>query len=137
MLVKTITYEDYNGTTRTEEFRFNLLKSELTRLELGTTGGMQAALKKMIDAQDNEEIMKTFEKLILMSYGVKSVDGKRFEKSEEISKAFAQTPAYDQLFMELITDEAKAAAFINGIMPADIQKELAKEENKNLLTMNS
>lgn len=136
MITRTITYEDYNGTTRTEEFRFGLLKSELAKLELKTTGGMQAHLQRMIDAQDNEEIMKTFEKLILMSYGEKSVDGKRFVKNEEIAEAFSQTPAYDQLFMELITDEKKAAEFISGIMPADIQKELQKE---NLLTqtMNS
>ena len=37
-------------------------------------------------------------------------------KSEEISRDFMETEAYDQLFMELITDPKKAAAFVNGVI---------------------
>ena len=117
MLKKTITYTDYNGVERTEDFYFNLTKAELMEMEIGTTGGMADMSKRIIDAKDAPAIIKIFKELVLKAYGEKSADGKRFVKSEEISNGFAQTEAYSQLFMELATDADAAAAFVNGIIP--------------------
>ena len=117
MLEKTITYTDYNGVERTEDFYFNLTKAELMEMEIGTTGGMADMIKRIIDAKDAPAIIKIFKELVLKAYGEKSADGKRFVKSEEISNGFAQTEAYSQLFMELATDADAAAAFVNGIIP--------------------
>ena len=127
MLKKTITYTDYNGNSRTEDFYFNLTKTELMKMEMGTNGGLSEMVKSIIAAQDQAALIQIFEDLILKAYGVKSLDGKRFEKSTQISEAFAQTEAYDQLFMELATDADAAAQFINGIVPAEMAKELPKE----------
>ena len=120
MLKKTITYTDYNGIERTEDFYFNISKSELTKLEVTTPGGYSGMIKKIVDAQDGAQIMKIFNELITMAYGVKSDDGKRFRKSIELSEEFTQTEAYDQLFMELATDAEKAAAFVSGVLPSDL-----------------
>ena len=117
MLKKTITYTDYNGVERTEDFYFNLTKAELMEMEIGTTGGMADMIKRIVDAKDAPVIIKIFKELVLKAYGEKSADGKRFVKSEEISNGFAQTEAYSQLFMELATDADAAAAFVNGIIP--------------------
>lgn len=117
MIKKTITYTDYNGVERTEDFYFNLTKAELMEMEIGTTGGMADMIKRIIDAKDAPAIIKIFKELVLKAYGEKSADGKRFVKSEEISNGFAQTEAYSQLFMELATDADAAAAFVNGIIP--------------------
>lgn len=117
MLKKTITYTDYDGNTRTEDFYFNLNKAEIAEMELSTNGGMEKMLTQIVNSQDGKRIMEVFKGIILKAYGVKTADGKRFEKSEEISKAFEQTEAYSELFMELVTDAEKAAAFINGIVP--------------------
>lgn len=127
MLKKTIKYTDYFGTERTEELRFNLTEAELTMMQLSQTGGMQAYLEKIIQAQDAPAIMENFRQIIRKSYGVISDDGRRFIKSEELSTEFEQTEAYSQLFMELCTDPEKASEFINGIMPP---KALAKLEEK-------
>ena len=127
MLKKTITYTDYNGNSRTEDFYFNLTKTELMKMEMGTNGGLSEMAKSIIAAQDQAALIQIFEDLILKAYGVKSLDGKRFEKSSQLSEAFAQTEAYDQLFMELATDADAAAQFINGIVPAEMAKELPKE----------
>lgn len=121
MLKKTITYNDYNGTERTEDFYFNLTKAEIMEMEMGTTGGLAEMINKIVAAQDAPSIIKVFKDLVLKSYGEKSADGKRFIKSEEIATAFSQTEAYSQLFMELATDADAAAVFVNGIMPADIK----------------
>ena len=117
MLKKTITYTDYNGSERTEDFYFNLTKAEVVEMEMSTTGGLAEMIKKIVAAQDAPSIIAIFNKLILKAYGEKSPDGKRFIKSDEISNAFSQTEAYSQLFMELATDADKAAEFVNGITP--------------------
>ena len=118
MLKKTITYTDYNGITRTEDFYFNLTKAEIMEMQLSTNGGLDVMIKKIIDSQDAPSIIKIFKELILKAYGEKSDDGKRFVKSKEISVVFAQTEAYSQLFMELATDTDAASKFVNGIVPA-------------------
>ena len=118
MLKKTITYKDYNGVERTEDFMFNLTKEEILEMQLTKDGGMDAAIKKIVDAKDAPEIMRVFKDLILKSYGIVSDDGRRFIKSKEISDSFAQTEAFSMLFMELATDTDAASAFVNGIVPA-------------------
>ena len=118
MLKKTITYTDYNGTERTEDFYFNLSKAEIMDMEMGIEGGLVEMINKIVAAKDAPAIIKVFKNLILKAYGEKSADGKRFIKSEELSTAFSQTEAYSDLYMELSTDDVKAAEFVNGIVPA-------------------
>lgn len=116
MFKERITYVDYDGQTRTEDFRFNLTKSELMEMEFDTEGGLEKAISRMVDGLDTRRIGKLFKDIILKAYGEKSLDGKRFVKSEEISKAFSETEAYNQLYMKLLTDEKFANAFINGLV---------------------
>lgn len=125
MLKKTITYNDYNGAERTEDFYFNLSKAEVMEMELSTTGGLAEMITKIVAAQDAPAIIKVFKDLVLKAYGEKSADGKRFIKSEELATAFSQTEAYSILFMELATDADAASKFVNGIIPADMAKQVA------------
>lgn len=133
MLKKAITYTDYNGNERTEDFYFNLTKAELMEMELGTSGGMAEAIQRIVSAQDAPAIIKIFKDIVLKAYGVKSPDGKKFLKKDAngrpLSEEFEQTEAYSVLFMELATDADMAAKFINGIMPADIVKQAALPVN--------
>ena len=122
MLKKTITYTDYNGIDRTEDFYFNLSKAELMEMELSTAGGLAEMIQKIVASQDAPAIIKIFKELVLKAYGEKSPDGKRFIKSDEIATNFSQTEAYSQLFMELATDADAASNFINGIVPAVEQR---------------
>lgn len=137
MLSKTITYTDYNGVERTETFYFNLSESELTRWAMSVEGGLHARLQRIIDAKDNVAVMKEFDNIIAKSYGVKSDDGRRFEKSKKITEEFMQTPAYDQLYMDLITGGTDVmSAFINGIVPMDLVKEADAEHKAALSVVN-
>jgi len=124
MLKKKITYEDYDGNTRTEDFYFNLNKAELTEMEMSHNGGLVKTIESIIAAEDTKRVIEIFKDLILKAYGEKSVDGKRFKKSQEISDSFAQTEAYSVLFMELATNADSAAAFVNGITPTIAQPKL-------------
>lgn len=137
MLKKTITYTDYNGVERREDFWFNLSKAELMEMELGVTGGLAEYMRRIVSAQDQPSLIKIFKDIILNSYGEKSADGKRFVKIDEhgipLSLGFSQTEAYSILFMELSTDDEAAAAFINGIVPADVSKEIENIDPATLL----
>ena len=117
MLKKTITYTDYNGLERTEDFFFNLNQAELMEMELSTSGGLAEMIEKIVAAKDAPAIIKVFKDLVLKAYGEKSADGKRFIKNQEIRDAFEQTEAYSTLFMELATDSDAASDFVNGITP--------------------
>lgn len=124
MIKKTMTYTDFNGTERTEDFYFNLTKAEVMEMEMSTKGGLAEMIQRIIAAQDQPAIIKIFKDLIIRSYGVKSPDGKRFIKNDEVVDEFVQTTAFSDLFMELATDADKAAEFINGVVPADMAKQI-------------
>ena len=117
MLKKTITYTDYDGNQRTEDFYFNLNKAELTEMELSNSGGLTKMIEKVVAEQDSKKLAEIFKDLLLNAYGEKSLDGKRFVKTQELRDAFTQTEAFSELYMSLVTDANAAAAFVNGITP--------------------
>lgn len=117
MLKKTITYTDFNGDSRTEDFYFNLSKAELINLDLEMPGGLDAYAKKIIRDGNRSEIVKLFKRIILGSYGEKDDTGRRFIKTKEMTDAFEQTNAFSELYMELLSDENNMVAFVNGVIP--------------------
>lgn len=121
MLKKTITYIDYNGVERIEDFYFNLSKAEIMELELENYGGLSETIKRLTREDDVKNIYKIFKEIVLKSYGEKSVDGRRFVKIDEnghkLSDKFAQTEAFSDLITELSTNADKASDFINNIVP--------------------
>jgi hypothetical protein len=130
MLTKKITYTDYNGVQRTEEFMFNLSKAELMEKEMATVGGLESILQTIIDSHDQERITESFKQIILRSYGRKSDDGRSFIKvidGKPLAEEFAQTEAYSELFMELASDANAAAAFVRDIIPHELSEEVQKQ----------
>ena len=125
MIKETITYTDYNGVERKEDFYFNLTKAEIMEMEMSTQGGLAEMIQRIVAAQDQPAIIKIFKDLIIKAYGVKSPDGKRFIKNAEVVDDFVQTEAFSQMFMKLATDADAAAKFVNGVVPADMAKQIA------------
>ena len=131
MLKKTITYKDYDGTERTEDFFFNMSKAEILEMEMSIDGGMKQMLEKIVQAQDVPKIAHYFKKIVLQAYGEKSPDGKRFIKSKELSEAFSQTEAFSDLYIELATNTKEASDFINVLFPAKAMDEIRENFEKN------
>lgn len=135
MLKKTVTYEDYDGNTRTEDLYFNLTRAEALDIAFELPDGLTDSLSDRITSDDPDKteqrqvaltlldklgsagIYKFIKSIVTKSYGVKSADGKRFEKSEELTTKFTQTLAYDAVLMEFISDDVAAAEFINSVLP--------------------
>ncbi len=135
MLKKTIVYQDYDGNERSENFYFNLSKAEVMEMEFSFSGGMTNVIEQMVNTQDTARIMEMFKKIIMMAYGEKSADGKRFMKTgpdgRRLAEGFVETEAYSELFMELVSDPKKFADFIAAVipaLPADAKAALAAAE---------
>ena len=133
MYKKTITYTDYNGHERTEEFLFNLTEAEIAEMEMSKKGGLTNTLQRLIRTEDAPEIAKIFKDLILKSYGEKSDDGRRFIKTKEKADEFSQTEAYSKLYMELAFDDKAAAEFINNIIPKSMAEQLKNKDMKEFI----
>lgn len=131
MLKKTITYEDYDGVVRKEDHYFNLNKAELLEMESSVDGGLQKLIEKISNENDNKRTIELFKDLIVRSYGEKSLDGKRFVKSKELTDEFMQTEAYTTMFMEILSDPDAATAFVKGILPKDLVAEAEKHITEN------
>lgn len=131
MLKKIMTYTDYNDVERTEEFCFNLSKAEVLEMQMTEYGGLDQTLRKIIDAKDNEKIVGYFKEIILKAYGEKSEDGRRLMKSPEISRAFSETEAFSDLYLELTMDTNAGIAFVQGIMPDISPEALSKFAGKS------
>lgn len=132
MLKKTIEFEDYDGNMRKEDHYFNLNKAEVIKW-LTTTGDytLDKVLDRLSTERNGKKIMEIFEGLIHLSYGKKSLDGRKFEKTDEIWNDFYQTEAYSVLFTELVTDARKAAEFVNRIIPKSLSDEVEKIIKEN------
>jgi hypothetical protein len=134
MLKKLITFEDFHGQRVSEYFYFNLTKAEIVKMELGVSGGLADALRTIIDTKDNARIIEQFERFIIDAYGVKSEDGRRFIKSDELRQEFLQMDAYSVLFMELVSDAEAASAFMKGIIPVSLLQELETHTAEDITT---
>lgn len=138
MLKKTITYEDYNGVTQTEDFFFSLTEAEIAELELSENGGFTAWVRGLVNTRDSKKLAGIFKELICKSYGEKSPDGKRFIKEDRdgypLYKDFIATEAYSNLYIELVTVEGAASEFIKAVIPEKLAKKAAEEEAKRLAT---
>lgn len=134
MLERVIEFTDYDGNKRKESHYFNMNEAEVIKW-LTTTGEytLDKVIIRLSQERNGKKIMEIFDGLIELSYGRKSLDGRKFEKSEEIYKDFSQTEAYSKLFVELVTDAKKAADFVNAIIPEDLAASVTKimQENKD------
>ncbi len=126
MLKREITYEDFNGETVTDIFYFNISKPELIEMEVEYDQGFSSWIQQIIDAKDHKTLLHQFKTIVLLAYGQKSDDGKRFIKSDQLREEFSQTAAYQALFIELATNDNAASTFLIAVLPKDMTKALEK-----------
>ena len=129
MIKKTVTYTDYNGEQRTETFYFHYTEAEILDMEMSEEGSFADRIQRIIDAKDKTALMKLIKKFVIDAYGVKSEDGKRFMKNNELKTAFLECPAYSDIFMEMVTNDEIAAEFVNGVIPSTMKDRVAKLSN--------
>ena len=135
MLKKTVTYIDYNGTERTEDFYFNMNQVEAIELEYGAIPGKRLTdmLVEMSNTSDAVTIITLLKEFLLKTYGEKSPDGNQFVKNKDIRDAFEQSPAFPKIYLELATNAEYAAEFITGVIPSEVRAELGPDPKQAIL----
>ena len=139
MITRTIEYTDYDGNKRKEKYYFNLTQFEATEIAMEMPDGVIEEIEEgeeqrvtaihLTEKLGKKGVLDFIKNIVLKSYGVKSPDGKRFIKSEELSTEFSQTPAFSSFMMRLMTDDMEASKFINGVIPAELAAQI-QAENK-------
>lgn len=129
MYKKTITFKDFNDNTLTEDFYFNLSKSEIAELEIGEAkyGGLSAVINQIIAETDGKKILEILNDLIKKAYGVKSPDGRRFIKNDEVWEDFYHTDAHSEMIFEVYTKPDSLIEFFKGAAPDELTKDLEGE----------
>ena len=131
MLKKTVTYKDYNDVERTESYYFHFNEAEILDMEMSVEAGFAERVQRIVDAKDQTSLLKVIKKFVLDAYGVKSEDGKRFIKNDQVRDEFVQCPAYSMIFMELVTNDVMAAEFVNNVVPDSMKDRLKAIAAKN------
>lgn len=130
MIKVPITYKDFDGKEVTEDHYFHLSKNELLEWVSENQGeDLAQKLERVGLSGDGALIMRTFRDIIARSYGER-VDGDSaaFYKDDKKTNRFMSSLAFDQLFEDLILNSTSAAAFVNGLMPAGLEKMAAAAE---------
>ncbi len=130
MLTHKMTYTNFDDEEVTEDFYFNINKIEILDLEVRNKEGLERWLKTIVAAKDQKTLWEEIKRVVLLAYGEKSPDGKRFIKTDESRDAFAQSAAFDKLMWDLITGEVDAGDFMIGVMPKDLASEADMAEVK-------
>jgi hypothetical protein len=120
MLKRTIKFIDFNDEEAEETHYFNLTETEMTELSV-SGGSYQETIQRIIDTRDRESLYAHFKSIILKAYGIKSDDGRKFTKNEEIRIDFEQTAAFDALMVELMSNDTAAATFLRDVLPAKVR----------------
>lgn len=111
MFKKTIEYIDFNGTERKEDFYFHLSTPEVARIEAKAGVTLKDHISTLIANNDVKNLLDFLEEVILTSYGVKSADGRSFQKNKELRDEFENSQAYAEFFESLLTEEGLAQKF--------------------------
>lgn len=140
MITRTIAYTDYDGNQRKEKVYFNLTEFEATEIAMEMPDGIVEEINEgdktttalhLVEKLGGKGVIDFIKKIVLKSYGLKSQDGRRIIKSDEISKEFSETPMFSQLMIELMTNETAASDFINAVIPPDLAGALQKNASQN------
>lgn len=117
MLKQQVKYEDFDGNTQTETLYFNLNRMELISFQKRYgSENMENYINKLIEEKQIEPMYDLLNDFVLTAYGVKSEDGKRFIKNDQIREEFKQSLAYEALIEDFHDDSRKVLEnFIAGV----------------------
>ena len=119
MLKKTLTYTDYNGNEVTDDLYFHLSTMEVVRiqteLDMQEDEELDEYALRLGREKNLKEILQFIDLIVQRSYGVRSSDGKRFDKSPKVLDDLLASPKYDALISELLFVDGAAQEFASSV----------------------
>jgi hypothetical protein len=132
MLKQVISFTDFNNQPRTVTEYFNLSEAELVDMQASSKDGIQVEMEDAIKSNDAKRVLDFITMLVHKSYGHKTEDGLRFQKSPQILQEFIDSAYYSDFLLGLIQDNGtKGEEFVRGIMPKKLlDRALAKVQGE-------
>lgn len=127
---RNITYKTFDDPpqTVTETFYFNISEMDIVQMDMYQDDGMENFLRRIASTEDRRKLWDLIKDLILSSYGVRDPDMRGFIKTPEIRQKFEFSNAFNNLMLELMSDQAKLEAFILDVLPEEVVAEAKKSE---------
>lgn len=126
MIKKTLTFENYDGETVTEDFYFNIEQFELVELEASENDGISKYLESIVSESDGAKIIAMYKKLLLLGYGQRTAKG-GFSKTDEIRNEFMASKAFSIIAMEIMTEPGAAVEWVRGMLPTELMAKVPAE----------
>ena len=99
----------------------------------GANNTLSNTITTLVESKDVGALIAAIKKILLMSYGVKTPDGNRFIKNDSVREEFEQSPAFEKIYWDLVTNQDEAASFISGIVPQNVRDSLGEDPKQVLL----
>ena len=116
MLKQRVKYQGFDGELIEEDLYFNLTRMDLIELnDRYESKDMAAYIDKIVKEKNIKKLYKVLKDIVLMAYGVKSEDGKRFIKNQTVKDEFAESLAFSQLIEDFHETDTSMSDFITGI----------------------
>lgn len=123
MIKKTISYHDYDGDMREDDFYFSLNSVQFAKLNRLFPNGLEAYIKKVTKDKNADELFRIIDTLVSEAYGERQ--GNAFVKvsptGQRLADFFVNTEAYDNLMSELLSGEDALINFLTGCLNQDAQ----------------
>lgn len=131
MFKTEVTYTNFLDQEVTETLRFNLREDELLDLVREDPTFDSSFLAYISQQQDFQKMMKVIRRLISLSYGEVSEDGRSFRKSEQRAMDFLQSSAYTTFVDKILSDNSGKLFmdFLVGTFPAKFSEQLIEKVN--------
>lgn len=116
MLKKHVKYQGFDGEIIEEDLYFNLTRMDAIELSARyESKDLAAYMDEIVKKKDIVSLYRVLKDIVLLAYGVKSEDGKRFIKNESVQKEFEESLAFAQLIEDLHETESALSEFVTGI----------------------
>ena len=116
MLKKRVKYEGFDGEIIEEDLYFNLTRMDAIELSaLYESKDLAAYMDEIVKKKDIASLYRVLKDIVLLAYGVKSEDGKRFIKNDVVKKEFEESLAFAQLIEDLHETDSALSEFVTGI----------------------
>ena len=116
MLKKHVKYQGFDGEIIGEDLYFNLTRMDAIELSaLYESKDLAAYMDEIVKNKDIASLYRVLKDIVLLAYGVKSEDGKRFIKNDVVKKEFEESLAFAQLIEDLHETDSALSEFVTGI----------------------
>ena len=128
MFKTEITTENFEGKKITETLRFNLSETEMLDLVKADPTFTEDYLRWIVEQQDVSAMFDVIRKLVAVSYGVMSEDGRAFRKKPDDVYDFLHSTLYEALIDKFVTEgnDKFMTEFIVGVFPAKFADSIRK-----------